>query len=339
MKKLFARFFGRLSNFFRKFEYLLQSEPKEIEQESKQQVDESIKDFQKNKKKTSDKSRNKIIREDTLFVKDPRDIRDIMELMGVPLVSISKKRTSPMVYESPDGSIKVKITPLAGHYLASVYDWDIVMCVTRKIQEIINSNKDIPPRTIVIPRYELLKELRRHDGKKQKEDLEESLKRLQSTVIETTIWNEDYRYKSGFSFLDNWGYTERKDVKEFRITLSEWLHYGACKKGALLKADPIYFNITSGLNRFLYRTARKHVGNQKQWDFLVETIYHRSGSDREFKKFKHDLKKSVHDNNIPGYFMKWIQKEGKEYIRFSNKKKELEDMVHPSEKSEDEKFK
>ena len=233
--------------------------------------------------------------------------------------------------------LRVKITPLTGHYLASIYDWDIIMCVASKIQEAINSNKDIPPRTIVIPRHDLLKELHRHDGKKQKEDLEESLKRLQSTVIETTIWNEDCRYKSGFSFLDNWGYTERKDIREFRITLSEWFYYGACKKGALLKTDPAYFKITSGLNRFLYRTARKHVGNQRQWDFLVETIYQKSGSDREFKKFKHDLKKSVYDNDIPGYSMAWIKKEGKECIRFSNRKKEFEDMLRPSKQSADEK--
>lgn len=296
----------------------------EIEQKPSVTKQKNQADKQSKKK---EESRRKKSRDGDIIATDQRDIRDVMELMGVPLVSIYKKRTSPMIYDNHDGSIKIKITPLSGHYLASIYDWDIIMCVASKIQEAINSKTDIPPRTIVIPRHKLLKELHRQDGKKQKEDLEESLKRLQSTVIETTIWNKDFRHKSGFSFLDNWGYTERKDIKEFRITLSEWFYYGACKQGALLKTDPAYFKITSGIKKFLYRTARKHVGKQNQWDFLIETLYEKSGSEREFKKFKHDLKKAVSDNDIPGYFMNWIEKDGKTYIRFLNMRKEISKML------------
>ena len=217
-----------------------------------------------------------------------------------------------------------------GHYLASIYDLDIILVVASKIQGFINDPYDIPPRTLIIPRHELLKELHKHDGKREEKDLRASLSRLKLTGIETTIRNQDGRYDSGFGFLDSWGYTDRKDVKEFRITLSQWLYDGICKKGALLKTDPAYFKITSGIKKFLYRTARKHVGNQKQWDFLVETIYEKSGSDREFKKFKHDLKKAVYENDIPGYFMTWIKKGEKEAIRFKNKKKELEDMLNAS---------
>ncbi len=329
MRQSISNFLGRLSKSFggeEVQEVILPQSQQAIDQESALKID--VEEKKQSKKYKTKARRKKSINGELVEVKiDPRDIRDVMEFMGVPLVSIYKKRTSPMIYDNHDGSIKVKITPLTGHYLASIYDWDIIMCVASKIQEVINSNKDIPPRTIVIPRHELLKELHRHDGKKQKEDLEESLKRLQSTVIETTIWNEDCRYKSGFSFLDNWGYTERKDVKEFRITLSEWFYDGACKKGALLKTDPAYFKITSGIKKFLYRTARKHVGNQNQWDFLVETIYEKSGSEREFKKFKHDLKKAVSDNDIPAYFMNWIEKDGKTYVRFLNMRKEISKML------------
>jgi plasmid replication initiation protein len=330
VNKSISRFFVRLAKTFagEEVQEVVFPQP-EMEQEPK------VESKNQNKKKAKEKTeaRRKKPRDGDIIKIDPRDIRDVMEFMGVPLVSIYKKRTSPMIYDNHDGSIKVKITPLTGHYLASIYDWDIIMCVASKIQEVINFNKDIPPRTIVIPRHELLKELHRYNGKKQKEDLEESLKRLQSTVIETTIWNEDCHYKSGFSFLDNWGYTERKDVKEFRITLSEWFYDGACKKGALLKTDPAYFKITSGIKKFLYRTARKHVGNQNQWDFLVETLYEKSGSEREFKKFKHDLKKAVSDNDIPAYFMNWMEKDGKTYVRFLNMRKEIKKMLSNDQNS------
>lgn len=255
---------------------------------------------------------------------DPRDIRDVMELMEVPFVALSKNRTEPIFYESSNGKSKVKISSHREHYVASIYDWDIIIFVSSKLQETINSSSDIPPRTLIVPRGELIKAISRHEGKTTEKEIEAALNRLRSTFIETTIHNEDYRYKGGFGFLDTWGYTERKDVKEFRITLSEWLYGITCTKGALLKVHPEYFKITSGLKRFLYRTARKHVGNHNEsWEFLVETLYEKSGSEREFKKFKHDLKKALKNNDIPGYLIDWIEKDGKEFVRFTNTKKEL----------------
>jgi plasmid replication initiation protein len=282
------------------------------------------------KKKQEDKSRNKIIREPRIFVKDPRDIRDIMELMEVPFVSLSKNRTEPIIYESDDGKAKVKISAHREHYIASIYDWDIILLISSKLQEVINSKSDIPSRTLIIPRNKLLKEIHKHNGKTNRKEIEESLARLQLTGIETTIHNEDYRYRGGFGFLDNWGYTENKDFKEFRITLSEWLYEITCTKGGLLKVHPEYFKITSGLKRFLYRTARKHVGTHNDsWTFLLETLHKKSGSEQEFKKFKYKLKMAIKDNDIPGYFLEWIDEDGKTSVRFINMKKEIGKSLEP----------
>lgn len=282
----------------------------------------------KKKAKEPTKTRGKKPKEGDIVTIDPRDIRDIMELMEVPFVALSKNRTAPIDYESLDGSVKVKISGHPPHYVASIYDWDIILFVSSKLQELINSNKDIPPRTLIIPRHELLKEIYKHDGKTNRKQMEESLARLQFTGIETTIHNEDYRYRGGFGFLDSWGYTERKDVKEFRITLSQWLYEITCHKGALLKVHPEYFKITSGLKRFLYRTARKHVGIQNEsWTFSIENLYEKSGSEQELKKFKYKLKKSVKDNDIPGYFLEWIEKNGKVSVRFINARKEIKRIL------------
>ena len=308
---------------------------KNQEVEEKQPILESKKQRQK-KPKEPKKARGKKQKEGDFVTIDPRDIRDIMEIMEVPFVSLSKNRTEPINYESADGKIKIRISCHTNHYLASIYDWDIVLFVASKMQEIINSSEDIPPRTLIIQRHELLKELHKQDGKKEEKDLRASLARLKLTGIETTIRNEDGRYDAGFGFLDSWGYTDRKDIREFRITLSQWLYDGICRKGSLLKVRPEYFKITSGIKKFLYRTARKHVGNQnKSWDFLIETLHEKSGSEREFKKFKHDLKKAVSDNDIPAYSMNWIEKDGKTYVRFISKKKEIEDMLSVDKKDKE----
>jgi plasmid replication initiation protein len=250
------------------------------------------------------------------------DPRDMMETMEFPFLALSKNRTEPIIYESKDGKTKVQVSAHRKHYVASIYDWDIILLVSSKIQEIINSGSDVPPRTLIIPRNEILRALHKHNGKKEEKDLKSSLARLKLTGIETTIRNEHGKYEGGFGFLDSWGYTEREDVKEIRITLSQWLYDGICKKGSLLKVGQGYFDLTSGLKKFLYRTARKHVGNNDQWDFSVEKLYEKSGSEQEFKKFKYDLKKAVSDNDIPDYFLEWKEEKEKTTVHFINRSKD-----------------
>lgn len=350
MKKLFAGFFRWLAVSLeeeQKTAYQPESN-QDIEQKPSPVIEEKIKELteikkppkeishKEDQKKENKNVRRKKIKEGEIITIDPRDIRDVMEIMEVPFVSLSKNRTAPINYESSDGKIKVRISCHTNHYLASIYDWDIILFVASKMQEILNSGEDIPPRTLLVPRHELLKAIYKHDANKQQKDLKSSLNRLKSTLIETTIRNEDGKYDAGFGFLDSWGYTDRKDIKEFRITLSQWLYDGICRKGSLLKVRPEYFRITSGLKKFLYRTARKHVGNQNQsWDFLIETLYEKSGSEREFKKFKYDLKKAVSDNDIPSYFMKWIEKDGKAYVRFVSIRKEIKKMVEENQKDKE----
>ena len=247
--------------------------------------------------------------------------RDFIEMMEIPFVALSKNRTTPLIYKDAERGIEVKLTRHTGHFLASIYDWDIVVLVASKMQQILNNGTDIPPRTMIIPRHELLKGLGKHDGKKEEKDLKASLARLKMTGIETTIRNKDYRYEGGFGFLDSWGYTKRKDVKEIHITLSQWLYDGICSKGALLKVSGEYFNITSGIKRFLYRTARKHVGvDTKTWEFSIEKLYTKSGSEQELKSFKHDVKKVVSSNDLPDYEMTWVDRNKHSFVAFKKRK-------------------
>ncbi len=119
--------------------------------------------------------------------------------------------------------------------------------------------------------------------------------------------------------------------------MSQWLYDGICAKGSLLKVDPSYFDITSGLKRFLYRTSRKHAGNnEKGWEFSIEKLYEKSGSEREFKKFKSDLKSAVLDNDIPDYSMQWTEKNGKTLVVFKRSKShEIDRLVEEFEKKQE----
>lgn len=319
IKKYFARFFGLLAKSLGEKELIQTTSHKEHQETSNQEYQPEVQIIPPVEKKQPKREKKK---PSTDVVKLSIDPRDIMESMGIPYLALSKNRTAPIVYESSDGTTKVRISCHSEHYIASIYDWDIIQCIAGKIQEAINSKKDIPPRTLIIPRHKLLKEIHKHDGKTNQKKIEASLNRLQTTLIDTTVRNEDYRYRSGFSFIDSWRYTERKDVKEFKITLSEWLYDGICIEGALLKVPREYFDITSGLQKVLYRIARKHVGTQnKSWDFSIEELYRKTGSERDFRKFKHDLKKAIENQKIPSYHFEWIEEFGNITIRIVNVRK------------------
>jgi|GEM_PF-1122626 len=281
------------------------------------------------------------IMETTEMVSYPKDpIRDVINLMEFPFLALSKDRINPIIYESLDKTKKIVISGHRGHFLASIYDWDIILVVAGKIQQIINKSSDIAPRKITFPLHELLRALHKTDGKKQRKDLEKSLDRLQLTGISTTINNKDYRHRAGFGFIESWAYMERKNNREkmiISITLSEWLYELCCRQGSLLKTDHSYFELSSGLKKFLYRTARKHVGNQKEsWEFTIEKLYEKSGSEREFKKFKSDLKAIVLEDSIPDYSMKWIERNGKNLVVFTDTpSQKIAELIEEFKDSED----
>lgn len=323
MKRFLASVFLKLAKKFSEKENI-QKTPLETEKVVIS-VTEIISQTDKSKQKTIKIKKPKTPKSHELTPKE-KAARDLSEMMEVPFLALSKNRKSPIIYEKKDGNnmIRVKISRHTGHFLASVYDWDIVLYVAGKMQEILNNASDIPPRTMIIPRHELLRFLKRDGSGQRQKELEASLSRLQLTGIDTTVRNSDGRYRAGFGFLDSWGYTKREDVREICITLSQWLYDGICAKGSLLMVDPDYFSITSALKRFLYRTARKHVGGHgKTWEFSVETLYEKSGSEREFRKFKSDLRSAVLKNDIAGYHLKWIEKNKKSFVSFENLRKSL----------------
>ena len=294
--------------------------------ESKVDVFEQIKEEDKTSPQV--KKSQKIKKKELVYYQE-NTIRDVIDLMEFPFLSLSKDRTQPIVYESEDRTQKVVISGHRGHFVASIYDWDIILVVAGKIQEIINRGSDIPPRTIIIPRHELLKALHKQIGRKEQKDLEKSLDRLKLTGISTTINNKDYRHRAGFGFIDSWRYSERKNDRETKIiqvTLSEWLYELCCAQGSLLKSNSLYFDITSGLQKFLYRTARKHAGeNKKGWWLTIEELYKKSGSEGSLKLFKSRLKKIVFESKIPDYYMEWIEENGKEKVLF--KKHNFQDNI------------
>lgn len=91
------------------------------------------------------------------------------------------------------------------------------------------------------------------------------------------------------------------------ITLSDWLYQGIVTDGSVLAIHPDYFRLTGGLERCLYRIARKHAGRQQEgWRCTVKVLYDKTGSDSPLKKFAFMLRQIIKDNALPEYHLEWI---------------------------------
>src|SRR5713101_8138786 len=68
------------------------------------------------------------------------------------------------------------------------------------------------------------------------------------------------------------------------------------------RIDPAYFALTGGIERWLYRVARRHAGHQPQgWAFELRHLYTKSGSAARFSDFALDLRRIVTRQSLPGY--------------------------------------
>ena len=87
---------------------------------------------------------------------------------------------------------------------------------------------------------------------------------------------------------------------------------------SLLTMHPDYFLLTGGLERALYRIARKHAGNQRGgWTCRVEVLRDKTGSDSKPKEFNRMLRKIVEANQLPDYAVEMVAtNDGSPAIRF-----------------------
>lgn len=235
-------------------------------------------------------------------------LKDQRELMERPFFSLSKrKRLKPIEYTSPEGDtwVHVSANPLFG--IATIWDADILIWATSRLnQQREKGANDLSP-TLHTTAHELLKAIRRDTGGKGYKDLEAALHRLQATTIQTSIRASKRDKRAQFGWLDEWTMDvdpQTGVVRGLTITLSKWVFDGLMGDKTLLTLHPDYFTLAGGLERAIYRMARKHAGDQpKGWVCRVSVLHEKSGSESPLKQFNYMLKKIVEANALPDYEM------------------------------------
>ena len=248
-------------------------------------------------------------------------LRDQRETMERPFFALSKARFTPIEYRSPKGDVEVKVSPNVKHGMATIWDFDILIWAASQINDQAQRarlDKTAPPAsaTLFFQPADLLRAVGRGTGGKDREELRAALARLSSTYVETNIraHHQRRRREGGFTWLSAWDEetdTRTGQSKGMSITLCDWLFMGVINQSMLLQISEEYFSLTGGYERWLYRIARKHAhGSPDGWTFDLATLHEKSGSDREMRKFKFDLRRVIERGAILDYGFEWIDGQG-----------------------------
>lgn len=243
-----------------------------------------------------------------LFIPIMNDLplKDQRETMERPFFSLQKrKRLKPIEYTSPDGGTVVKVEAMPAYGMATIWDADILIWAASHLNRLKEQKVNDLPRTIHTTAYDLLRAIKRETGGTNYRYLQDALQRLQTTSIYTSIRTTKRRKRAGFNWIDKWEIEidpETEQPRGVAITLSDWVYEGIVSEGSLLTMHPDYFRLTGGLERAIYRIARKHVGKQKGgWTVRVEVLHDKTGSDSKAKEFGRMLRKIVEADSLPDY--------------------------------------
>lgn len=230
-------------------------------------------------------------------------IRDQRDTMERPFFALAKKpRFAPIEYNVGDVWVEVSANPKFG--IATIWDADILIWASTQITEALD--RGLPASRIIrFHPHNLLKSIRRPTGGEHYKRLRAALERLTHTAVRTNIRAEGLKKGASFHWLESWNEVTDATTGEttgMTITLPDWLFDGIVKKGGVLTIHEDYFLLTGGIERWLYRVARKHAGQQETgWQFTMRQLYEKSGSSSRFSDFAIDVRKIIEADSLPEY--------------------------------------
>jgi plasmid replication initiation protein len=236
----------------------------------------------------------------------PTAVRDVQDIMTYPFFSLGKsKRIAPIAFRS--GDVRVHVEGTVEHGIASIWDADVLIWTTSQLVQARDAGVPTSRRIGATPR-EILMFIRRGTSARDYDRLKAALDRLQSTSVSTSIRQGASRRLHRFSWINEW--------KELAI-IPDWFYAAITDSSKILTIDPAYFELTGGIERWLYRLVRKHAGAQPQgWRFDVPFLHRKSGSLARLSDFALDLRRIAERQSLPGYRIGLVRSSAVESLLF-----------------------
>ncbi|WP_433949524.1 replication initiator protein A [Brevundimonas bullata] len=244
-------------------------------------------------------------------------MRDAQDLMAYPFFSLAKsKRIAPIDFKA--GAVAIRVEAVAEHGMATIWDADVLIWAASQLVEARDRGARTSRLMAATP-YEILRFVGRGTSARDYERLKAALDRLQSTTVATTIRQPSERRRHRFSWVNEW--KERVDAAGrplgLELIVPDWFYSAVCDDALVLTIDDAYFDLTGGLERWLYRLVRKHGGRQSGgWSFDVSYLHAKSGSLSPLKHFAYDVRAIVRAQSLPGYRLALEHAGGRERLAF-----------------------
>lgn len=228
--------------------------------------------------------------------------RDAQDLMAYPFFSLAKsKRVAPIDFTA--GSVSIRVEAVPDHGMATIWDADILIWAASQIVEARDAGLRTSRLMAVTP-YEILTYVGRGTSARDYQRLKAALDRLQSTTISTSIRQPAEGRRHRFSWINEWQERSDRDGRPDGIELivPDWFYRAVLDNALILTIDRAYFDLTGGLDRWLYRLVRKHGGRQRDgWRFDFHHLHQKSGVLSPFKRFAFELRDIIRRQPLPGY--------------------------------------
>jgi len=234
--------------------------------------------------------------------------KELQSFMSHNWFSLSKqRRIEPIEHKFGDSWIKITGDPKYG--IATIFDNDLILFVITQWLKTLNDGGTIDHK-FSFTGYEFFTFLGKDRfGGTGYKDLWRAMERLHHTFVETNIRMDNTTRHHSFTWLSS--IKQLKDGNTHRgytITLPDWIYDSVQNKKLILTLDDEYFNIRSGIERWLYLFARKSAGWQLSgWAESLNLLYKKSGSKGTFSEFKRNINKLVKRGNFLGYTIEPIE--------------------------------
>ena len=253
-----------------------------------------------------------------LFVCDITDVilKDDLASMEHPFYSLSKKPDrEPRRYEHGDNWIEFRPS-IKG--LPTIYDKDLIIYAISQLIAGLREGRPLSKRVKIDP-YAFLIFSERATGGRDYDALCDSIDRIDGTRFRTNVLFEGTRTDEWMGIID--GAKVETDertgkIKSLELKLSDMV-VDTVERMQVLTLHRDYFRLGRPIERRIYEIARKAVGHDLSWSFLMPTLHKRSGSKGSLREFRRQMRPIIEGDFLPDYRIEHDDKSDK--ITFINR--------------------
>ncbi len=253
-----------------------------------------------------------------LFVCDITDVilKDDLASMEHPFYSLSKKPDrEPRRYEYKGQWIEFRPS-IKG--MPTIYDKDLIIYAISQLIAGMKEGRVVSKRVQIDP-YAFLVFTQRGVGGRDYDALGDSLDRIDGTRFRTNILFEGTRTDEWMGIID--GAKMKTDdrtgkIQSLELKLSDMV-ISSVEEMKVLTLHQDYFRLSRPIERRIYEIARKAVGQDENWAFLMSTLHVKSGSKGSLREFRRQMRPIIDGDYLPDYRI--IFDEESDLITFVNR--------------------